>query len=86
MESFDWDGAAELGCYVERPSRRVLDDVERARRRLREGIAGVGPSELDRVGIGSDGSPRSMEQLLARVVHELMHHELHLRRGLGHPS
>jgi hypothetical protein len=33
--------------------------------------------------MGSDGSPRSVELLLARAGHELAHHELDLRRGLG---
>jgi len=32
---------------------------------------------------GSDGSPRSVETLLARAGHELAHHELDLRRGAG---
>jgi hypothetical protein len=83
LEPFDWDAAALLGGYNRRSADRVCGDAAAACGELAALARSLRPEQLPRQGIGSDGSPRSTGLLLARAGHELAHHELDLRRGLG---
>ncbi|WP_067976361.1 DinB family protein [Mycolicibacter icosiumassiliensis] len=82
LEPFDFDAAAEVQGYCRRNIGTVTTDVSRACAELADLAMRVGPVELRRCGRGSDGSPRSVASLLARAHHELVHHELDLRRGV----
>lgn len=82
LAPFDFDAAAEDGQYSQRSIDRVVADVRAACGALAELVRSVSGEQLRRCGLGSDGSPRSVELLLARAEHELVHHELDVRRGL----
>ncbi len=83
LEPFDWDAAAVAGQYNRRNVDAVVADVRSACRELADLAGSMTEDQLSRQGVGSDGSPRSAELLLARAGHELVHHESDLRRGLG---
>ncbi len=83
LEPFDFDAAAEEGEYCGRDIGEVVADVRTACRELADVARSVSANQLHRCGLGTDGSPRPVESLLVRVDHELVHHELDLRRGLG---
>jgi hypothetical protein len=83
LEPFDFDAAAEEGEYGDRSVGDVVADVRTACRELADIARAVSTIQLRRCGLGSDGSPRSAESLLVRAEHEVVHHELDLRRGLG---
>ena len=83
---FDFDLAAEMGSYSRRSLDIVVAEVASAARALATSAAGLTAAELQRCGIGSDRSPRSVEALLVRAHHELIHHEWDLRRAAGPSS
>ena len=83
LTAFDWDLAASVGKYRERGVEAVTGDLRRACATLAEVVRSVTPDDLARTGTGSDGTPRTVEVLLARAGHELAHHELDIRRGLA---
>ena len=80
LEPFDWNTAAELGGYHQRSIDTVVADASLACGALAGLARSLSEEQLAREGVGSDGSPRSVEQLLARAGHELAHHELDLLR------
>lgn len=75
LTPIDWNEQAELGEYRRRSVQRVCGEVTEACAELVTMINTLTPEELAREGIGSDGSPRSIEILIARADHELVHHE-----------
>ena len=75
-----------VGRYSERSADRVLAALDRACRRLELLASVLGPPELGAWCIGSDGTQRTVGQLLARAVHELVHHEMDIRVGLAQLS
>ncbi|QDP96820.1 DinB family protein [Microlunatus elymi] len=75
LSPIDWDEQAELGEYRRRSVRRVCDDATAACAELATMINSLSADQLGREGIGSDGSPRTVEILIARADHELVHHE-----------
>jgi hypothetical protein len=79
----DWDAGTRLGGYNRRSADRVRGDAGAACRELAGLARSLRPEQLRWQGMGSDGSPRCVELLLARAGHELAHHELDLRRGWG---
>ncbi len=83
LAPFDFDAAAEEGDYHRRSIDEVVADLRTACRALADLARSVSGSQLSRCGLSSDGSPRSVALLLTRAEHELVHHELDLRRGLG---
>lgn len=82
LTAFDWDLAASEGRYRERGVERVTRDLRRACAALAELARSVTRDDLARAGTGSDGTPRTVQALLARAGHELAHHELDIRRGV----
>ena len=86
LEPFDFDAAADSGEYRRRSIDTVLTDLRAACSVLANIARPVSDRQLIRFGLGSDGSPRSVALLLARAHHELVHHELDLRRGVGPPG
>ena len=86
LEPFDFDAAADAGEYRSRNIDTVLIDLRAACRELANIARPVNDLQLIRSGLGSDGSPRSIALLLARAHHELVHHGLDLRRGVGPPD
>ncbi len=82
LAPFDFDAAAEEGEYYRRSIDQVVADLRAACRALADLARSVSSSQLGRYGLGSDGSPRSGALLLTRAEHELVHHELDVRRGL----
>jgi hypothetical protein len=85
LAAFDWDQAASDGKYRQRSVETVTRDLRRACAALAETARSVTGDDLARAGTGSDGTPRTVQALLARAGHELAHHELDIRRGLGPP-
>ena len=83
LTAFDWDRAASDGKYRQRGIERVASDLQRACAALAEVARSVTGDDLAHAGTGSDGTPRTVQTLLARAGHELAHHELDIRRGLG---
>lgn len=83
LEPFDFDAAAEEGEYDRRSVDTVVADLRTSCRQLADIARSVSGSQLTRYGLARDGSPRSVSLLLTRADHELVHHELDLRRGLG---
>lgn len=79
---FDWDLAASEGKYRQRSVETVTTDLRRACAALAELAGSATEDDLARTGTGSDGTPRTVQALLARAGHELAHHELDIRRGL----
>ena len=86
LRPYDWDRAAVVGRYSERSADRVLAALDRACRRLELLASVLGPPELGAWCIGSDGTQRTVGQLLARAVHELVRHEMDIRVGLAQLS
>ena len=84
LTPIDWHEQAELGEYRRRSVQRVCGDVVAACTELVTMINELTPADLDREGIGSDGSPRTVETLIARADHELVHHEHDLRLASQH--
>lgn len=82
LESFDWDLAASEGQYRRRSVETVMRDLRSACAELAKVAESVTSADLARTGIGSDGTPRTVQALLARAGHELGHHELDIRRGI----
>jgi hypothetical protein len=82
LTAFDWDLAASEGKYRERGVETVVRDLRRACATLAEVARSVTLDDLARTGTGSDGTPRTVQALLARAGHELAHHELDIRRGV----
>lgn len=83
LSPFDFDAATEIGEYYRRDIDQVVADLRAGCQALGDLAKSVTDDQLGRCGLGSDGSPRSVALLLARAEHELVHHELDLRRGLG---
>lgn len=83
LQPCDPDRAAVDGRYLERSVEQVVHEVNFACQRIAVVSRGLAADDLARSGIGSDGTRRTVEQLLARAVHELVHHERDLRSGLG---
>jgi hypothetical protein len=83
LKPFGFDAAAEEGEYCGCDIGEVVADVRTACRELADIARPVSATHLRRSGLASDGSPRSAHSLLVRVDHELVHHDLDLRRGLG---
>lgn len=83
LAPFDFDAAAEKGEYRRRSIDVVVADLRTACRELTNIAQSVSGNQLNRYGLGSDGSRRSVALLLTRAEHELVHHELDLRRGTG---
>jgi Mycothiol maleylpyruvate isomerase N-terminal domain len=83
LTAFDWDQAASDGNYRQRDVETVTSDLRRACAALAELARSVSEEDLARTGIGSDGTPRTVQVLLARAGHELAHHELDIRRGVA---
>lgn len=86
LRPYDWDRAAVAGRYSDRSADRVLTVLDHACGRLGLLASMLGPPELGAWGIGSDGTQRTVEQLVARAVHELVHHEMDIRVGLAQLS
>ncbi|SDT44394.1 DinB family protein [Microlunatus soli] len=82
LQPMDWTIEAEVGEYRRRSVQRVCADVDQACRSLIAMINSLDDDHLRREGIGSDGSPRTIEVLLTRADHEIIHHERDLRRAL----
>jgi hypothetical protein len=82
LTAFDWDVAASEGKYRQRGVDTVTVDLRRACAALAELARSVTGEDLARTGTGSDGTPRTVQVLLARAGHELAHHELDIRRGV----
>jgi DinB superfamily len=82
LTPYDFDAAADAGDYRNRAIGEVTADVASACSQLAGLVSTLGDIELHRCGRGSDGSVRSVASLLARAHHELVHHELDLRRGV----
>lgn len=82
LTAFDWDLAASEGKYRQRSVETVTTDLRRACAALAELAGSATEDDLARTGTGSDGTPRTVQALLARAGHELAHHELDIRRGL----
>jgi len=78
----DWAEAAELGEYRRRSVQRVCDDATRACADLIDLVTRLEPDQLTREGIGSDGSARTVEVLISRADHELVHHRHDLHYAL----
>jgi hypothetical protein len=83
LTAFDFDLAASEGNYRQRDVGTVTEDLRRACAELAEVARSVTGDDLARAGTGSDGTPRTVRVLLARAGHELAHHELDIRRGVG---
>lgn len=79
LRPIDWTIEAELGEYRRRSVQRVCTEVADACRSLIEMVDYLDNDQLQREGIGSDGSPRTIGVLLARADHEIVHHERDLR-------
>jgi hypothetical protein len=86
LEPFDFVAAADAGECRRRSVDMVLIDLRAACRELANIARPVSDLQLSRCGLGSEGSPRSVALLLARAHHELVHHELDLRRGVSPPA
>lgn len=71
---FDWDAACRSGRYHERATGQVLVDLDHSAAAFVAELNGLEPSKRLRCGIGSDGSPRSIEELARRAAHEAAHH------------
>jgi hypothetical protein len=70
------------GNYRERSVETVTRDLQRACAVLAEVARSVTEDDLARAGIGSDGTPRTVQALLACAGHELVHHDLDIRRDV----
>lgn len=79
----DWDKACEQGRYRERPLATVLRAIESNCAGLEIRAREMEPSQWDRCGIGSDGSPRSAALLVRRAAHEAVHHAQDIRDVLN---
>jgi hypothetical protein len=82
LTAFDWDLAASEGKYRQRGVETVTTDLRHACAALAELAGSATEDDLARTGTGSDGTPRTVQALLARAGHELAHHELDIRRGV----
>jgi hypothetical protein len=82
LEAFDWDVAARDRNYRGRAVETVTNDLRQACATLAEAAGSIAGNDLVRVGIGSDGTSRTVRVLLARAGHELAHHEMDIRRGV----
>lgn len=82
LRPIDWTIEAEVGEYRRRSVQRVCSEVADACGSLVEMINSLDDDQLRREGIGSDGSPRTIEVLLTRADHEIVHHERDLRCAL----
>ena len=82
LAPFDWDLATEQRDYRRRSIPRVLAAVEQACSEFTNLARSLNRDDLQKTGVGSDGSPRTVEVLLGRADHELVHHEMDIRRGL----
>lgn len=78
----DWDEAALEGRYGQRASAAVAVDLQRACRDFARLARSLRDEDLTRTGLGSDGSARTVDQLLARAGHELAHHQRDIREGI----
>jgi hypothetical protein len=78
----DWDAATVSAGYRRRSTERVLADARAAGVRFASLCRALDESALARCGLGSDGSPRSVGQLMARAAHEAVHHEQDIVKGL----
>jgi hypothetical protein len=83
LQAVDWDEACEAGGYAARSTARVLADVASSLAVLAQCAASVGAADLTRVGLGSGGGTRTVEALLRRAGHELVHHDWDINRVLG---
>lgn len=83
LAPFDFDAAAQDRQYLHRSVATVVDALRVSCSQLKDIARSTSGSQLKRCGVGSDGSPRDVALLLARAHHELVHHEVDLRRGLG---
>lgn len=86
LEAFDFDEAAEEGGYNSRELATVFRDLDAACRELTHIARSVTRADLARPGLGSDGTPRTAAVLLSRVEHELVHHDLDIRKVLNAPG
>lgn len=75
LQPIDWTVEAEVGEYRRRSVERVCSDVTKACSELAALIPTLDDDQLRRGGIGSDGAPRTVTDLLARADHEIVHHE-----------
>lgn len=86
LYAVDWDLACAAGDYATRSVDRVLADVRSSMAALAECAGSLSAVDLTRVGLGSDGGPRTIETLLHRAGHELVHHDGDIRRVLDEVS
>lgn len=86
LQPLDWDAYTEGADYHETPVEDLVRRTGNACAELGDVVAALEPAQLIRECVGSDGTPRTIEMLLVRAHHELVHHCLDIRRRLGEPG
>ena len=84
LEGFDWDEACEARRYRDEDPKEALAGLDAACVSLAGLLAGLDDADWATSGVGSaDGGPRSVHLLAQRAAHELRHHLVDVRRGMG---
>ena len=84
LEGFDWDEACEARRYRDEDPGEARAGLDAACVSLAGVLAGLDDADWAASGVGSaDGSPRSVHLLAQRAAHELRHHLVDVRRGMG---
>lgn len=80
--AFDWDARCRDAAYNARPVDGVIAELSEACASFASKLGRLAPADWTRSGIGSDGSPRTIDSLARRAAHEAVHHVLDIRRLL----
>lgn len=83
FEAFDWGAHTACQRYHEQTLDDVLSGVDVACARSAAMLSGLNAADWQREGSGSDGQPRSIEQLASRAAHEAHHHLHDIRSQLS---
>ena len=74
LEAWDPDEMCERLRYRDQDPILVVRELRAAADHLATAVDRLGPDELAREGVGSEGGPRSVLTLVRRAAHEVQHH------------
>lgn len=82
LDGYDWDAHTAEQEYHRRAVEDVLDDIRRSCSRFAVTTADLDEAASQLAGVRSDGTPRTIAQLIHRAAHEARHHLRDIELGL----
>lgn len=83
LAGFDFRAACESRAYNDDPPDVTRSGLREAGEALAGELRGLDTPQWERVGLGSDGSPRTVATLARRAAHEASHHLVDVQKVLA---